>query len=101
MHLYDVSTLKKESEWRTKIRRPWEAHERQKRLASPKAMMRSPLPGHPTRTMDRAASKGKLHHPSLNKDPRMREFKLTNSGSKELHNKIWTRSLKQIFDFYR
>ena len=101
MFLFGGQTLEKEAEWRQKVRRPWEAHDRQKRLASPKAMMRPPLPGDPIRLMDRAASKGKLHVPQLAKDPRMPQFRLTKSGDVELHAKHWTRSLRQIFDFYR
>ena len=101
MHLFGEQTLKKEAEWRKILKRPWEAYEKNKRLASPKAMMRPPLPGDPILHQARAASKGKLHVLPQTKDPRMAQFKLTNTGHKELHSKAWTRSLKQIFDFYR
>ena len=56
--LFGEQTLKKDAEWRQIVKRPWEAHERQRRLASPKAMMRPPLPGDPIKLLDRAASKG-------------------------------------------
>jgi len=101
MCLFEGSTLKKEAGWRRTVRRPWEAHDRERRMASPKAMMRPPLPGDPYKLMDRAASKGRLHIPHETKDPRLPQFKLTSTGIKELHGRHWTRSLKQIFDFYR
>jgi hypothetical protein len=45
MCLFEGSTLKREAGWRRTVKRPWEAHDRLKRMSSPKAMMRPPLPG--------------------------------------------------------
>jgi hypothetical protein len=101
MFLFGEQTLEKEAEWRKIVKRPWEAYEKHKRMASPKAIMRPPLPGNPVKLLDRAALKGKVHVLPQTKDPRMPQFKLTKTGYKELHSKLWTRSLKQIFDFYR
>jgi hypothetical protein len=123
MMLYSARTLEEDAAWRKLVRRPWEAHATHKRITSPKAMSRPPLPGQPHLIhqrsallvrqrseevlLDSAANKGSLldasgHEPvPAVKDPRLPDFVLTASGYRELNDRRWIRSLRQIFDFYR
>ncbi len=118
MLLYSERTLLEDAAWRKLVKRPWEHQMEQRRITSPKAMMRPPLPGEPRLINDRAAllqekleMSGKnpqyRRAPDVgrsvpdNKDPRKPQFALTESARRQLWDRRWTRSLKQIFDFYR